>query len=149
MIGFFIYAAIGSAHAEPQSIETNQRLGLGVTLYGAGVTLINDQRKMKLITENNKLLFSGVSPLMISDSAQLESTGVMWVDQQELLPANMNRRELLKMHLVKTIKVVKTNLKTGEKLAVDAEILSTKLFLILRIGGPVVTDVSDPLFYLI
>ena len=53
------------------------------------------------------------------------------------------------MHLVKTIKVVKTNLKTGEKLAVDAEILSTKLFLILRIGGHVVTDVSDPLFYLI
>ena len=81
MIGFFIYAAIGSAHAEPQSIETNQRLGLGVTLYGAGVTLINDQRNVKLISGNNKLLFSGVSPLMISDSAQLESAGMIWVDQ--------------------------------------------------------------------
>ena len=70
---------------------------------------------------------------------------MMWVDQQEQLPANMNRRELLKMHLVKTIKVVKTNLKTGEELAVDAEILSTELFLILRIGGRIVTDVSGPL----
>jgi len=56
----------------------------------------------------------------------------------------MNRREFLKVHLVKTIKVVKTNLKTGEELAVDAEILSTELFLILRIGGRIVTDVSGP-----
>ena len=59
----------------------------------------------------------------------------------------MNLRELLKVHLVETIKVFKTNLKMGEELAVDAEILSTQLFLILRIGGRIVTDVSGPLAF--
>jgi len=74
---------------------------------------------------------------------------VVWVDQQELLPANMNCRELLKAHLGRTLKVVKTSSKMGEEPAVDAEFLSTQLFLILRIGGRVLTNVSGPFFYLI
>tara|TARA_B110000261_G_C13020413_1_gene331914 strand:+ start:726 stop:950 length:225 start_codon:yes stop_codon:yes gene_type:complete len=74
---------------------------------------------------------------------------VVWVDQQELLPANMSRWELLEAHLGRTLKVVKTSSKMGEEPAVDAEFLSTQLFLILRIGGRVLTNVSGPFFYLI
>ena len=74
---------------------------------------------------------------------------MVWVDQQELLPANMNRRELLEAHLGRTLKVVKTSSKMGEEPTVDAEFLSTQLFLILRIGGCVLTNVSGPFFYLI
>ena len=73
---------------------------------------------------------------------------MVWVDQQELLPANMNRRELLEAHLGRTLKVVKTSSKMGEEPTVDAEFLSTQLFLILRIGGRVLTNVSGPFFIL-
>jgi hypothetical protein len=45
--------------------------------------------------------------------------------------------------------VVKTSSKMGEEPTVDAEFLSTQLFLILRIGGRVLTNVSGPFFYLI
>ena len=94
------------------------------------MTLLHNQRKVKLISVNNKLLFSGVSHLIKIYSIQLECVGVLWVDQQELLPANMNRRELLKAHLGRTSKVTKTSSKMGEEPAVDAEFLSTELFLI-------------------
>ncbi len=113
------------------------------------MTLVNNQRKVKLIIVNNELLFSGVSHLIKIYSIQLECVGVLWVDQQELLPANMNRRELLKAHLGRTLKVVKTSSKMGEEPTVDAEFLSTQLFLILRIGGRVLINVSGPFFYLI
>ena len=147
VIGLAVFAAIGPANATPQIIGTNQRSSLGVTLYSTGLALINDQRKIKLTSGNNELLFSGVSPLMINESAQLESSEEISIDQQELLPANLTRRELLVAHLGKTIKVIKTNPMTGEEQTVDAEILSTDPALILRIGGRIVTDVSGQLAF--
>jgi len=139
-LGLSILMLSGSAVGAGQNVSDGQRTGLDLTLYSNGLALVSDQRRVELNSGINTLNFTGVAPRMIGESAEVGSGGVLRVREQAYLPANLNRSELLKMHVGKIVQVVRTHPQTGAESTSDAEVISVKPNLILRIGGRIETQ---------
>jgi len=135
------------ALAASQGVGEQARMGLNLTLYANGLALIGDRRRVVLEKGINTLNISGISPAMLEDSARIDTNGKLDLHEQGFLGSNLSRQDLLKAHLGKSVKVIRTNPKTGEETVFDADVLSVNQGLILRIGGRIETTVPGRIVF--
>ena len=115
------------------------RAGLRLTFYGNGMALIDDHRKVVLEKGINTLNVLGISPGMIDDSTRIDSDGKFLIGEQSYLPDNLSYQDLLKAYVGKQVKVIRTHPQTGEETTLDADLISVRQGIILRIGGQIET----------
>ncbi len=133
------FAAAGAARADVVRSGDDQRRAMAVTLYGNGVALVDDQRTVNLAKGNNELRFSSVASAVLPETLQLVTSGELKVVEQEFQPANLTHEQLLKAHVGRTVKLIKTHPTTGEEVAFDAEVLRGPPHLMVRIDGQIET----------
>ena len=146
-LGLSILLLGGGAVRAEQSISEDTRTSFSLTLYSNGLALVSDQRRVELSSGINTLNFSGVASGMIGESAEVGSGGAFKVREQAYLPSNLKRAELLKAYTGKNVQVIQTNPQTGAETVIDAEIISVKPNLILRIGGRIETQVPGRIVF--
>ena len=142
-----VLACSTPALAASQAVGEQARSGLNLTLYANGLALIDDRRGVILEKGINTLNISGISPALLEDSARIGTGGKLELHEQGFLRANMSHQDLLKAHLGKSVKVIRTNPKTGEETVLDADVLSVGQGLILRIGGRIETTVPGRIVF--
>jgi len=142
-----IMACSAPALAASQGVSDQARLGLNLTLYANGLALIDDQRRVVLEKGINTLNISGISPAMLEDSARIDTGGKLNLHEQSFLKPNLSHQDLLKAYVGRSVKVIRTNPKTGEETVLDADVLSVNQGLILRIGGRIETTVPGRIVF--
>lgn len=125
MMAAALAAALPAAAGAADGISTAaERLGLGLTVYGNGLSLVKDRRPVELPIGINALDVIGISPQLISDSVQLALGPGARVLSRTLRRANLNPRSLLEAHLGKTATLLRRHPGTGAETAVEATIVS-------------------------
>ncbi len=146
-LGLVVMTSFAGAMAEVIAVGEGQRTALGVTLYGNGMALVDDRRTVSLSSGNNQLRFSEVGEKMLSETAVVKLDSPFQLLEQHLLPANLTQSALLEAHLGKTVNVVQRHPTTGEEIVRNAEVVSVKPQLLLRIGGQFETSIPGRLVF--
>lgn len=135
-----VLAGAAAAGAQDLTATAADREALDLTVYGNGLALVKDRRRVELHAGIKDLAITGISPQMIADSAHLGFGGDVRVLTQSLLAANLNPRRLLEAHVGRTVNLVRTNPVTGERNTVQATIVAAEGGVIARIGGQLVSN---------
>ncbi len=149
LAGLALSVLISSAPAFAVSgqVSDNLRTGMRLTLYANDMALIDDRRRTNLEKGINTLNILDISPGMIDNSARVGSGGKFLISEQGYLADNLNQRELLKAHVGKHVRVMRTNPQTGEETQLDAELISVRQGIILRIDGQIETSVPGRIVF--
>jgi len=134
-----VLACAAPALAASGEVGEAARNGLNLTIYGNGLALFDEQRRVRLKKGINTLNILGISPGMIADSARVETGGKLALDEQGFLAANLSARNLLKTYLGRRVEIITTNPKSGKESIREADVLSVNPDIILRIDGRIET----------
>lgn len=146
-VGLSCLAIAGAASAADVDSGEAQRQALAVTVYSHGMALIEDQRTANLSKGNNTLRVLSISPNLVPETLRLDTNKPFQLIEQGLLPANLNRLELLKAYEGKTLKWIKTHPTTGEEVRRDVHIISASPHLIVRIDGQIETSLPGRIVF--
>ena len=142
----------GPAAAQPageRRITLEQQTGVAVTIYNANLAMVRDQRRIRFEKGRNLLAFIDVSGQLRPETAILSAAkGVAFtLVEQNFNFDIMSRQTLLAKSVGRTIRVVKTNYKTGEETVVEAKVLSVAKGVVLQIGDRIYTGLPGrPVF---
>ena len=134
------------AQGAEQVVSDEARTGLDVTIYNSNVALIRDQRQIKLAKGLTTLALTGVSPSMQPATVGV-ATGVARLVDLNFAFDLLTPESLLKHSVGRTVRVIKTNPKTGEERVEVATVLSARNGVVLRIGDRIETQVPGRLVY--
>lgn len=112
-----------TAGAVEQTISTQNRTALNVTIYNGNRALIEDVRDTDLKKGRQSVAFSNVSDEMIAPTALLTGREVKTLEQNFNYDI-LSYQSLLEKSIGQTVKILLTNPATGEETIQEAELLS-------------------------
>ena len=143
----FLLSPTGAfAQGSERVVSDEARTALDVTIYNSNVALIRDQRRIKLAKGLTTLALTGVSPSMQPATVGV-ATGVAKLVDLNFAFELLTPASLLKHSVGRTVRVIKTNPKTGEESVEVATVLSARNGVVLRIGDRIETQVPGRLVY--
>lgn len=130
------------------AIEDQQ--AIAVTIYNSDLALVKDQRKIKLNQGSNTLALRDVSAQIRPETALLRSltnSGNFITTEQNFDFDLLTPQKLLEKYVGKTIRIAKTNAKTGEEIIETALVLSANNGLVVKIGDRIETNPTGRIIY--
>lgn len=132
------WLAAGPARAAETVVGGGARSDLALTLYGNGLALVSDLRRVDLSKGLNTLIVRGLSPALIGDSLAAEFDAAGRVTAMTHFPARLRQRDILKANIGKPGYLIRVHPATGADVAIPATLLGVDGGVIARIGGRVV-----------
>jgi hypothetical protein len=148
--------AATNLYAEPQNkmteitSTTEDQQAIAVTIYNSDLALVKDQRKVKLNQGANTLALRDVSAHIRSETALLRSlanSANFTTTEQNFDFDLLTPQKLLEKYVGKTIRIAKTNAKTGEETIESATVLSANNGLVVKIGDRIETNPTGRIIY--
>ena len=121
-----------------QEIGADSRTALTVTIYNRDLGLVREVRRVDFAAGENVLVLGDVSPALRPETLALEGDGLSLLDQSFAFDL-LTPQRLLEKSAGDTVWVVRTHPQTGEESAVEAELLSVRGGVVLRVGGRIET----------
>lgn len=152
----FFALATNVAIAEPDKkmteikSTTEDQQAIAVTIYNSDLALVKDQRKIKLNQGTNTLALRDVSAQIRPETALLRSlsnSGNFITTEQNFDFDLLTPQKLLEKYVGKTIRIAKTNTKTGEETIETATVLAANNGLVVKIGDRIETNPSGRIIY--
>ena len=101
--GSSMFASPGALLADSQPISANARIGLDLTVYGNGLTLIQDRRKLPETRLSGELTFDAISPQSIGTSLRISGPDGLQVNEKSFIPATLSLNSLMQSSIGKKI----------------------------------------------
>lgn len=151
LFAFVMFVALSALPARGESAEVraapDQRVGLDVTVYGDGLGMISDRRRVALPSGRSQLVFEGISREIIPASALLTSDAGFRVLAIDHAFDVLTPDALLRRALGKEVGVVRVHPMTGEDTVERATVLSVREGLVLRYRDRIETGVPGRLVF--
>lgn len=145
-----VAAAIASGAARAAADEIVSRAAdrqlLAVTVYGNGVALIAEGRRVDLPAGAASVAFEDVSPRLIPGSADLQVPRARVVEQAYAFDT-LTPEALLEHSVGRTVKVIRTHPTTGAESATPARVLSAAGGPVLETDGRIETGIPGRLAF--
>ncbi len=129
---------------------TEDQQAIAVTIYNSDLALVKDQRKIKLNQGMNTLALRDVSAQIRPETALLRSltnSGNFITTEQNFDFDLLTPQKLLEKFVGKTIRIAKSNAKTGEETIETATVLSANNGLVVKIGDRIETNPTGRIIY--
>ena len=152
----FFALATNVAIAEPDKKMTEikstneDQQAIAVTIYNSDLALVKDQRKIKLNQGTNTLALRDVSAQIRPETALLRSlsNSANFITTEQNFDFDLlTPQKLLEKYVGKTIRIAKTNTKTGEETIETATVLSANNGLVVKIGDRIETNPTGRMIY--
>ena len=144
-----LHATRGLAVEERRSTLADQQ-SVAVTIYNENLALIKDTRKVTLDAGLNHLALREVSGRMRAETALLRSLsrpGAFSVLEQNFDFDLLTPAKLLEKYVGRSVRIVKTDPKTGVDIVETAQVLSANNGVVLKIGDRIETGVWGRIVY--
>jgi hypothetical protein len=138
------------ANAEELLSTLNEQQGVAVTIYNQDLALVKDTRKVNLKVGLNALALRDVSAQIRPETALLRSInapGSLNLLEQNFDFDLLTPQKMLEKYVGKTVRIVKTNYKTGEESTEQATVLSANNGVVLKIGNRIETGLPGRIVY--
>lgn len=141
---------VATAQAERLRSTLDDQKDVAVTIYNSDLALVKDQRRVKLKSGGFDLAFRDVSANMRPETALLRSVsapGSLAVVEQNFNFDLLTPQKMLEKYVGRTVTVIKTNPKTGAETRENAQVLSAKDGVVLKIGNRIETGIPGRIVY--
>ena len=138
--GWLVAVPVGAAE---RALDATARSDLAVTVYGNGLGLVSDRRRVQLSKGINMLSVGAMSPAMIKDSllAGFDNTRVgARVTAMTHGRDRANQRDIMRANISKPGYLVRVHPVTGADVVIPATLISVDGGVIARIGDKVVLN---------
>jgi len=133
-------APSGPLRAAEAVLGDDARTDLAVTIYGNGLGLVSDGRKVELLSGPNGLRIEGLSPQLITDSLVADLVSGARVTAIEHAGSRANPREIMRANIGKPGHLIRVHPGTGADVSIPATLLGMEGGVIARIGERVVLN---------
>ncbi|WP_409523214.1 DUF4139 domain-containing protein [Nitrincola sp. MINF-07-Sa-05] len=103
-------------------IDRQQQESLTLTLYNQDMALIEDVRRLPILSDGQRLNIKDISPLMLPETLRIRGAGTIL--EQSLQLGTLNFDNLLHAYLGKPMQLARLNTATGQESTLDGELLS-------------------------
>jgi hypothetical protein len=139
-----------NANAEELLSTLNEQQGVAVTIYNQDLALVKDTRKVNLKIGLNALALRDVSAQIRPETALLRSInapGSLNLIEQNFDFDLLTPQKMLEKYVGKTVRIVKTNYKSGEETTEQATVLSANNGIVIKIGNRIETGLPGRIVY--
>lgn len=144
-----LYAVRAAAVQEQRSTLDDQQ-SVAVTIYNENLALIKDTRKLTLAAGSNRLALRDVSAAIRPETALLRSlsrSGAFSVLEQNFDFDLLTPAKLLEKYVGRSVRIIKTNPKSGVETIENALVLSANNGVVLKIGDRIETGLPGRIVY--
>jgi hypothetical protein len=134
------WIAAGPATAAETAVGPSARSDLAVTVYGNGLGLIADRRRVVLSKGSNSLGVEGLSPALIADSLLATFDKGARVTSITQNRQRARQRDIMRENIGKAAHLVRVHPQTGADVLIPATLLGVDGGVIARIGDKVVLN---------
>ncbi len=145
IVALFV-AATSTASASEVELPAANRVGLELTIYANGLTVVHDRRRAAFAAGANRIAFPDVSGQMIPESAIVSGDGLT-VNIVDYAFATLSPDNLVRRHVGREVGIVRVSPTTAEETVERATILSADPGIVLRYRDRIETGVPGRLIF--